>query len=71
MTEPEHYIEAVDLAAPPTDPQQEIVAYNEGSFWFCPDCARDRERGLEDPARRRDLLDVYTYHCDQCSRSIA
>ncbi|WP_405814570.1 hypothetical protein OG241_08210 [Streptomyces sp. NBC_01390] len=55
-----------------SEPQQEIIAYLLGSFWLCVPCARGRDdfKDLR-PARRADLMPVYTYRCDQCRKSIA
>lgn len=59
---------ARDMSA---DPQQETVAYLMGSFWFCPPCAQKRDDAAQlEAARRADLMDVYTYHCDQCRKPI-
>lgn len=57
------------VRTPGADPN-EVVAYTMGSFWFCPPCARAQgTEGLE-ATRRYCLMDVYTYHCDQCGKPI-
>jgi streptogramin lyase len=56
---------------PPDNHGSEIVGFtDDGSLWFCPGCARGLRGRRLDPARRRDLMRVYTYHCEQCGKPI-
>lgn len=46
-----------------------VVAYQDGSFWFCPDCVRDhQDMGRMIPVRKGEY--VPADFCDSCGTKL-